>query len=150
MNAALIYPLRPFVVVIPFILPTWAKRNYPYPFNAIGAQTETILVRRMVYVRVSLFRQLWREASLGLLIAITIGGAAWIGLRLLDGQGRVAAVVVLTILSTSIIATLAASLSPLVLDRLGVDPAMASGPVATVLQDLLSAAIYLGIATYYA
>jgi Mg/Co/Ni transporter MgtE len=27
---------------------------------------------------------------------------------------------------------------------------MASGPVATVLQDLLSAAIYLGIATYYA
>ena len=104
----------------------------------------------MVYVRVSLFRQLWREASLGLLIAITIGGAAWIGLRLLDGQGRVAAVVVLTILSTSIIATLAASLSPWVWDRLGVDPAMASGRVATVLQDLLSAAIYLGIATYYA
>ena len=122
----------------------------PYPFNAIGAQTETILVRRMVYVRVSLFRQLWREASLGLLIALTIGGAAWIGLRLLDGRGRMAAVVALTILSTSIIATLAPSLSPWVLDRLGVDPAMASEPVATVLQDLLSAAIYLGIATYYA
>ena len=28
--------------------------------------------------------------------------------------------------------------------------ATASGPVATVLQDLLSVAIYLGIATYYA
>ena len=104
----------------------------------------------MVYVRVSLFRQLWREASLGLLIALTIGGAAWIGLRLLDSRGRMAAVVALTILSTSIIATLAPSLSPRVLDRLGVDWAMASGPVATVLQDLLSAAIYLGIATYYA
>jgi len=104
----------------------------------------------MVYVRVSLFRQLWREASLGLLIALTIGGAAWIGLRLLDGRGRMAAVVALTILSTSIIATLAPSLSPWVLDRLGVDPAMASGPVATILQDLLSAAIYLGIAIYYA
>jgi len=104
----------------------------------------------MVYVRVSLFRQLWREASLGLLIALTIGGAAWIGLRLLDGRGRMAAVVALTILPTSIIATLAPSLSPWVLDRLGVDPAMASGPVATILQDLLSAAIYLGIAIYYA
>jgi magnesium transporter len=33
------------------------------------------------------------------------------------------------------------------LDRLDIDPAMASGPVATVLQDLLSVAIYLGIAT---
>ena len=150
MKAALIYPLRPFVFVIPFILPTWANRNYPSPFNAIGAQPETILVRRMVYVRISLSRRLWREVSLGLLIALTIGGAAWIGLWLLDGRGRVAAVVALTILSTSIIATLAPSLSPWVLDRLGVDPAMASGPVATILQDLLSAAIYLGIATYYA
>jgi hypothetical protein len=64
----------------------------------------------MVYVRVSLFRQLWREASLGLSIALTIGGAAWIGLRLLDGRGRVVAVAPLTILSTSIIATLAPSL----------------------------------------
>jgi magnesium transporter len=62
----------------------------------------------------------------------------------------VGAVAALTILSTSIIATLAPSLSPRVLDRLGVDPAMASGPVATVLLDLLSAAIYLGLATYYA
>jgi magnesium transporter len=104
----------------------------------------------MVYVRVSLFRQLWREASLGLSIALTIGGAAWIGLRLLDGRGRVAALAPLTILSTSIIAALAPSQLPWVLDRLGVDPAMASGPVVTALQDLLSAAIYLGIATYYA
>jgi magnesium transporter len=62
----------------------------------------------------------------------------------------VAAVVALTILSTSIIATLAASLSPRVLDRLSVDPAMASASEATDLQDLLSAAIYLGIATYNA
>jgi magnesium transporter len=104
----------------------------------------------MVYVRVSLFRQLWREASLGLSIALTIGGAAWIGLRLLDGRGRVVAVAPLTILSTSIIATLAPSLLPWVLDLLGVDPAMASGPLAIVLQDLLNAAICLGIATYYA
>ena len=36
-----------------------------YMADAIGTQTETILVRRMVYGRVSLFTQLWREASLG-------------------------------------------------------------------------------------
>jgi magnesium transporter len=62
----------------------------------------------------------------------------------------VATVVALTIFSSSIIATLVASLLPWILDRLGVDPAMASGPLATVLQDLLSVAIYLGIATCYA
>jgi magnesium transporter len=118
-----------------------------YMADAVGTQTETILVRRMVYGRVSLFMQLWREASLGLLIGLTIGGAAWMGLWLLDGRGHVASVVALAILCSSIIATLIASLLPWTLDRLGIDPAMASGPVATVLQDLLSVAIYLGIAT---
>jgi magnesium transporter len=53
----------------------------------------------------------------------------------------------LTILCSSIVATLIASLLPWMLDRLDIDPAMASGPVATVLQDLISVAIYLGIAT---
>jgi magnesium transporter len=56
----------------------------------------------------------------------------------------VASVVALTIICSS---TLIASLLPWTQDRLGIDPAMASGPVATVLQDLLSVAIYLGIAT---
>ena len=118
-----------------------------YMADAIGTQTETILVRRMVYGRVALLRQLWREALLGLLMGLTIGAAAWIGLWLVDGRGRVATIVALTILCSSIVATLIASFLPWVLDRLGVDPAMASGPVATVLQDLLSVAIYLGIAT---
>ncbi len=36
---------------------------------------------------------------------------------------------------------------PMALARLGADPALASGPVATVLQDILSVAIYLGIAS---
>jgi magnesium transporter len=46
-----------------------------------------------------------------------------------------------------VVATLVASVLPLGLARLGADPAMASGPVATVLQDILSVAIYLSIAT---
>ena len=42
---------------------------------------------------------------------------------------------------------LAIGLLPLGVAHLGVDPALASGPVATVLQDLLSVALYLSIAT---
>jgi magnesium transporter len=34
-----------------------------------------------------------------------------------------------------------------VFNRLGLDPAFGSGPLATVIQDLLSVVIYLGIAT---
>jgi magnesium transporter len=38
-------------------------------------------------------------------------------------------------------------LLPAILQRLGQDPAFGSGPLATVVQDILSIAIYLGIAT---
>jgi magnesium transporter len=37
-------------------------------------------------------------------------------------------------------------LLPYLLARLGLDPAYGSGPLATVIQDLLSIAVYLSIA----
>lgn len=40
-------------------------------------------------------------------------------------------------------ATLVAMLLPWVLSRIGKDPAFGSGPLATVIQDLLSILIYL-------
>jgi magnesium transporter len=36
---------------------------------------------------------------------------------------------------------------PWLLDRVGLDPAFGSGPLSTVVQDLLSLAIYFGFAT---
>ena len=118
-----------------------------YMADAIGTQTETVLVRRMAYGPVALLKQLAREGTLGVLMGLAIGGLAWLGLWLWNGRGRMAIVIGLTILCSSIVATLVASLLPWGLERTGVDPALASGPVATVLQDLLSVAIYLGIAT---
>jgi magnesium transporter len=118
-----------------------------YMADAIGTQTETVLVRQMAYGPVPLLRQLWREGLLGVIMGLALGGAAGIGLWLWDGRRHVATIVSLTILSSAVVATLVASLLPWCLARLGFDPALASGPVATVLQDLLSVAIYLGIAT---
>ena len=43
------------------------------------------------------------------------------------------------------IATFVASLLPIGLSRAGIEPALAGGPVATVAQEILSVAVYLGI-----
>ncbi len=43
--------------------------------------------------------------------------------------------------------TLSAMTLPWALDRLGLDPAFGSGPLATVIQDLLSILIYFAIAS---
>ncbi len=118
-----------------------------YMADAVGTQTETVLVRALAYGDVPIARQLIREGVMGALIGITIGSAAGAGLLLLDGRRTLAMVVALTLFATSIVATLIASLLPLWLARIGADPALASGPIATVVQDVLSVAIYLGVAT---
>jgi magnesium transporter len=58
----------------------------------------------------------------------------------------VAIAVALALLASCSIATLVAMLLPWLFQRLGLDSAFGSGPLATVLQDLLSIAVYFAIA----
>lgn len=118
-----------------------------YMADAVGTQTETVLVRALAYGRIPLWPQLLREGALGLLIGVTMGGLAGLGLLIWDGRHVLALVVAATLAITALVATLVASLLPMGLLRIGADPALASGPIATVTQDILSVAIYLGIAT---
>lgn len=118
-----------------------------YMADAVGTQTETILVRALAYGHVSIGAQLLREGLVGSLIGGATGLLAGLALWLWDGRTGMALVVALTLAITAVVATFVASVLPLGLARLGADPALASGPVATVLQDILSVAIYLSIAT---
>lgn len=56
-------------------------------------------------------------------------------------------VVAIAIFAACSTATLAAMALPWVLNRLGRDPAFGSGPLATVVQDLLSLVIYFTVAS---
>ena len=117
-----------------------------YMADAVGTQTETILVRALAYGRVSLGAQLLREGTVGLLIGGIVGLSAGACLLAWGGARSVALTLAVTLTLTAMIATFVASLLPIGLSRMGVDPALASGPVATVVQDILSVAVYLGIA----
>jgi len=118
-----------------------------YMADAVGTQTETVLVRRLAYGDVEVWTQLTQEAligaSIGAIVAVIAGGGLW----LWNGHPALAMVVGASLGVTAVVATLMASLLPLGLARLGADPALASGPVATVVQDILSVGIYLMIAT---
>jgi magnesium transporter len=62
------------------------------------------------------------------------------------GDASVALALGLALLVSCAAATVIAMALPWMFQRLGKDPAFGSGPLATVLQDLLSIAIYLAIA----
>jgi magnesium transporter len=117
-----------------------------YMADAVGTQTETLVVRGLS-VGVSIRSVLRRELLTGLLVGIALAGLLLPYLLLTQDDAAVAATVALALLASCSIATLVAMALPSLLHRLGRDPAFGSGPLATVIQDLLSLLVYLGIAT---
>jgi magnesium transporter len=116
-----------------------------YMADAVGTQTEAILIRGLsvgITVREVVGREILTGAITGAIV-----GVAFIPFVLVGwGDSRVALAVALALFASCSIATLVAMALPWFFQRLGVDPAFGSGPLATVAQDLLSIAAYLAIA----
>lgn len=117
-----------------------------YMAGAVATQTETLLIRGMG-AGVEMRAVVWRELVTGVLIGLLIGLAFFPFALLGWGDEGVALGVGLALFASCSVATAVATFLPRLLDRLGTDPAFGSGPLATIVQDLLSIAIYLAIAT---
>ncbi|GIW86372.1 MAG: magnesium transporter [Isosphaeraceae bacterium] len=127
-------------VMLAFFIP-----SIVYLADAVGTQTETIIVRGLS-VGVGMRRMVRRELLTGLVIgwALAAIGGPLIWWRW--GDSDVALVVALALFAACSTATLAAMALPWLLNVFGLDPAFGSGPLATVIQDLLSILIYFAIA----
>jgi magnesium transporter len=113
-----------------------------YLADAVGTQTETLIIRGLS-VGVPVGRVVRLELLTGSLIGLVLSLLAFPAVVLRWGDRPVAAAVAVAVFAACSTATLTGILSPWLLHRLGRDPAFGSGPLATVLQDLLSIAIYL-------
>jgi magnesium transporter len=81
------------------------------------------------------------------LLSIAIA-AAFVPIALVGwGDPKLAWGVGLALLAASLAATVIALALPWIFERLGADPAFGSGPLATVLQDIFTIAIYFAVAT---
>jgi len=116
-----------------------------YMADAVGTQTETVVIRGMA-LGVPLRSIARRELATGAIIGCLLAAAFFVFAQAVWDDQRVAAVVSLALLVSASVATLIAMSLPYLLQRLGRDPAFGSGPLATVIQDLLSVAAYFAIA----
>lgn len=116
-----------------------------YLADAVGTQTEAIVVRYLSVRHAPLGRLLVGEMTSGLLIGLSLGvfilPAVWLGF----GDLRLALVVSLTVVAAGTCAASLGMLLPWLLSSRGRDPALGSGPVATVIQDVLSLLIYFAL-----
>jgi magnesium transporter len=117
-----------------------------YIADAVGTQTETIVVRGLslgIPMRNMVGRELLTGSAVGFALAAVATPLVWWHW----GEAALALSVGLSMFATCATATTAAMALPWMFHRSGIDPAFGSGPLATVIQDLLSIWIYLIVAT---
>jgi magnesium transporter len=116
-----------------------------YMADAVGTQTEALVIRGLS-VGVPIRRIFGLEALTGLLVGMLLGVLTLVGVAAAFGALDLAATVALSVLAACAMATIVAMVLPWAMARTGRDPAFGSGPLATVVQDLLSLVIYFAIA----
>ena len=90
-----------------------------------------------------------REASTGLITGTTCGVLITLIIYFWKGELFLGMLVGVSIMATLTVATLSGSVIPIIMHRLKIDPAVASGPFITTLNDIISILIYFGIATSF-
>lgn len=127
-------------VMLAFFIP-----GLVYLADAVGTQTETVIVRGLS-VGVAMRQMVGRELLVGLATGVALAAVAGPFVWWRWGEPAIAATVGLSVFAACSTATVAAMTLPWLLDAAGLDPAFGSGPLATVIQDLLSILIYFYIA----
>jgi magnesium transporter len=114
----------------------------------IGTQSSTLTIRGLATGRVNVNRsgsfiakQFGVGVLLGVFFGVLLGLLAWV-----FGDSRLGGVVGIAICATMLLSTLLGTLVPIVLRRMDVDPAVATGPFVTTSVDVFGVLIYFLLA----
>lgn len=115
-----------------------------------GAQSATLVVRALAtgdLDRSQWLPTLMKEVAVGAILGATMGLSALL-LGLVQGGTEVAIVVALAMFLIVLVSNLIGVIVPLLLTRVGIDPAVASSPLITSVADIAGLAIYFAIASW--
>jgi magnesium transporter len=118
-----------------------------YLADAVGTQTEAIAVRGLSLRHRPLRELILNEVATGSLIGLGLAVPALFGVWAMVADLRIAIGVSLSLLAASVLASAIGLLLPWSLSRLRIDPAFGSGPVATIIQDVVTILLYFVIIT---
>ena len=120
-----------------------------YLADAIGTQSEAIAVRGLSLTHAGIGALIWGELRTGLLIGAALGLLAYLPIVAFFGDARLAAAVSTSIVLAGSFATAIGIGFPWLASRYGVDPAYGSGPIGTVVQDILTIGVYFVVVRAY-
>ncbi len=118
----------------------------------VGIQSSAIVVRELAVGSASLVRtgsKLMRELKVSLINGFVLGSVLLVITFVWQRDYRLGMLLGLCMLTIILWATLMGAVVPLLLKRMNIDPALATGPFITTSNDILGILIYLGIATLF-
>jgi len=118
----------------------------------VGIQSSAIVVQSIAAGTMGLdspFKKLLKEFSVAFLNATLLSSLAFAYNYILGSPEALTLTVSGAMFSVVIFASVFGALVPLFLDKIKIDPAVATGPFVTTLNDIIGMGIYLTIGTYF-
>ena len=115
----------------------------------VGVQSSAIVVQGLANnsLNGSLWNRLLKELSLSLLNGSILAAILILGSHFLLGYPFIIGITVsVALLTVIVIASLVGTFIPIILDKYGIDPALATGPFITTSNDIMGIIIYFSIA----
>ncbi len=117
-----------------------------------GTQAATVVVRGLATGDISLVnvgKRLWMEMRVAFINGLICGLILGLIVGFWLNDFRIGLIVTIALVLIILISGLIGSAIPLLLKRLNIDPALASGPFVTTTNDIFSLLIYLGLVTIF-
>mgnify|MGYP003298077772 CR=1 FL=1 len=117
----------------------------------IGTQSITLIVRGLSTGQITkhtAIKQIWRELRVGLIIGVLFGVMVSLATWKWQHSHELGFVVGLAMCINMAMATLIGAVTPVLLKKMKIDPAVASGPVIATTIDVLGLAVYFTLVTF--
>jgi magnesium transporter len=131
------------IVTLSFFIPILMNTS-----GSAGTQAATVVVRGLATGEIRL-RDIWRvvrkEFLIGILMGIIAGAITALRAVLLQGDAALGLTVAIAMIIAIVIATSIGGMLPIIFKKLGVDPALMSGPLIATILDTTTLLIYFNI-----
>ncbi|HYG03461.1 MAG TPA: magnesium transporter [Chryseosolibacter sp.] len=111
----------------------------------VGIQSSSLIVQSLAnpgYVNEGSWKRFVKIFSVALLNALVLSALVLVANTFLFGGYSLSLIVSIALFSVVVFASFVGTLTPLILDRMGFNPALAAGPFITTINDLLGLTIY--------
>jgi magnesium transporter len=135
------------LVILAALMPIVASTGGIAGTQSLAVAVRSLATRSLTSANAQ--RVVWRELGAGILNGLGLAAILGLGGWLIFGDLLLGAVLGMAMICNQVVAALGGVLVPLGLNRLGLDPALASGTFVTTLTDVMGFFAFLGFATIF-